>query len=51
LACASGLDTSTVARKLGVAQPTVSRWRQRFIDERLDGLLSEPLPGSRDEVD
>jgi len=46
LACASGLDNTTVARKLRMCQPTVGRWRQRFIIQRLDGLLDEPRPGT-----
>lgn len=46
LACGSGLDNTTVARKLHLAKPTVGRWRQRFIDKRLDGLLDEPRPGA-----
>jgi transposase len=46
LACATGLDNTTVARKLRMSQPTVGRWRQRFIDKRLDGLLDEPRPGA-----
>ncbi len=33
LACATGLDNTTVARKLRMSQPTVGRWRQRFIDK------------------
>ena len=45
LAC-GGLDNTTVARKLHLAQTTVGRWRQRFIDKRLDGLLDEPRPGT-----
>lgn len=35
LACGSGVDNTTVARKLHLAKPTVGRWRQRFIDKRL----------------
>ena len=34
LACATGLDNTTVAKKLRMSQPTVGRWRQRFIDKR-----------------
>jgi transposase len=46
LTCATGLDNTTVARKLRMAQPTVGRWRQRFIDKGVDGLLDEPRPGT-----
>ena len=46
LACATGLDNTMVAGKLRMSQPTVGRWRQRFIDQRLDGLLDEPRPGA-----
>ena len=30
LACATGLDNTTVAKKLRMSKPTVGRWRQRF---------------------
>ncbi len=46
LACATGLDNTTVARKLRMSMPTVGRWRQRFIDQGVDGLLDEPRPGT-----
>ena len=46
LACATGLDNTTVAKKLRMSQPTVGRWRQRFIDKGVDGLLDEPRPGT-----
>ena len=45
LACAQGLDNQQVAVKVGVAPATVGKWRRRFIDKRLDGLLDEPRPG------
>src|SRR5215831_19512704 len=46
LACATGLDNTTVAKKLRMSQPMVGRWRQRFIDQGVDGLLDEPRPGT-----
>lgn len=48
LECAKGKGTTNrmVAERLGVRQATVGRWRQRFIDKRLEGLLDEPRPGA-----
>ena len=46
LACASGLDNKTVARKTRVNPKTVGQWRARFVAQRLDGLLDEPRPGT-----
>jgi transposase len=45
LACASGMTNSDVARKLRTSNQTVGLWRQRFLVERVDGLLDEPRPG------
>ena len=46
LVCATGLDNTTVAKKLRMSSPTVGRWRQRFIDKGVDGLLDESRPGT-----
>jgi transposase len=46
LACAQGSDNKQVARELRVTSATVGKWRQRFIDHRLDGLLDEPRCGA-----
>jgi transposase len=45
LACAEGESVSAVARRLGVARGTVAKWRSRFVEHRLEGLLDEPRPG------
>jgi len=45
LACAEGADNKTVADQLRCSANTVSKWRKRFIEHRLDGLLDEERPG------
>lgn len=45
LECATGVSNSEVARRLGISLPTVGKWRSRFIEQRLDGLVDEPRPG------
>ncbi len=45
LAAADGLSTSAVARKLDISVGTARRWRARFVESGLDGLLDEPRPG------
>ena len=45
LAAAEGLKTTEIARRLDVNISTARRWRNRFAEFRLDGLLDEPRPG------
>ena len=45
LACAGGESNTEIAARLGVHRNTVSLWRRRFLEFRLDGLLDEPRPG------
>jgi transposase len=45
LACADGLSNVAVASRLGVTRPTVGKWRSRFLERRLEGLVDEDRPG------
>jgi transposase len=45
LAAAAGLKNTEIARRLGVTRPMVTKWRSRFAERRLDGLVDEPRPG------
>lgn len=42
LACAQGGTNVEIARRLGLHDETVGKWRNRFIQQRLDGLGDEP---------
>ena len=46
LLAADGLSNTEIARRQGCSLPTAGKWRQRFIDQGLDGLLDEPRPGT-----
>jgi len=46
LRSATGQTNGQVAEELGVTRQTVGKWRGRFVEQRLDGLLDEPRPGT-----
>lgn len=46
LACAEGLDNKAVAKKLRTNEKTVGKWRARFVEAGIQGLLDEPRPGA-----
>ena len=41
LGCAAGKSNKEVAAEVGVWPQTVCKWRQRFVESRLDGLTDE----------
>jgi len=45
LAAAEGLKNTEIAERLGVGREMVTKWRNRFAEQRLDGLCDEPRPG------
>jgi transposase len=45
LACAEGKTNQAVAEQLGIWPQTVTKWRGRFVRQRLEGLADEPRPG------
>ena len=46
LLAAHGDSNTAIARQLSVTLPTVGKWRQRYLDQGLDGLVDEPRPGT-----
>jgi len=46
LRCADGLSSSKVAAELRVTNNTVCKWRSRYIEQGLAGLLDEPRSGA-----
>jgi len=44
-------SNTDVAAELGVWPQTVTTWRTRFLDKRLDGLADEPRPGAPRAID
>src|ERR1700736_1990829 len=47
---ATGCSSMVVAQDVAVTHQTVGKWRARFVERRLDGLLDEPRPGTPRQV-
>src|SRR5882762_3070200 len=50
LLAADGLENKAIAERAGAVENTVGKWRRRFAEKRLDGLLDEPRPGRPREI-
>jgi len=50
LACAAGESNTAVAEQMRCSLPTVGKWRARFVQTGVDGLLDEPRPGAPRKV-
>jgi transposase len=46
LSCGQGMSNSEIAHKLHITGATVGKWRERFRQLGLDGLLDEPRVGA-----
>jgi len=46
LLAAGGLSNTVIAGQLHTMQHTVGKWRRRYLESGLDGLLDEPRPGT-----
>jgi transposase len=46
LLAAGGMSNVGISERLGITRVTVTTWRNRFAQRRLDGLLDEPRPGA-----
>jgi transposase len=51
LACAQGASNREVAQRCRTTPQTAGKWRSRFLERRLDGLLDEPRPGAPRKLD
>ena len=51
LGCASGLSNKAVAAGERVTAQTVGKWRRRFVERGVDGLLDELRPGAPRTID
>src|SRR5262245_45302030 len=45
LLAGEGVNNTEIAARLGLAVGSVRKWRKRFVEQRLDGLVDEPRPG------
>src|SRR5450631_4060894 len=51
LGCAAGAENKAVAARQRVSEQTVCKWRARYVERRLDGLLDAPRSGAPRTID
>ncbi len=51
LMAAQGIGSAAIGEQLAISQPTVRKWRTRYVQEGLAGLRSEPRPGRPRSLD
>jgi len=45
-----GRSYAEIQQRLQTTAPTISKWRKRFVERRMDGLLQERHPGQKPSV-
>lgn len=50
LLAAEGAENKDISIRVGAAPNPVGKWRRRFAEHRLDGLLDEPRPGAPRQI-
>ena len=50
LLAAAGLENKDICERVGASPNTVGKWRRRFAERRLEGLLDEPRPGAPRQI-
>ena len=47
LMLAEGRSYTEIQDELNTTAPTISKWRKRFLEQRIDGLMQERHPGQK----
>jgi transposase len=47
LVLAEGVSYRTIQERLDTKAPTISRWKERFLQQRMDGLIEIRHPGQK----
>jgi transposase len=50
LMLADGRSYTEIQKGLNTTAPTISKWRKRFVEQRMDGLMQERHPGQKPSV-